>query len=376
MGNSMSRILIVGVALLAFTAGTAQAKPVSWAAPQIREVAAAGLMGAGKDVAAFRAADPLTAQTLEDVVFELKQRFAEPEPGPLPVDPTVTDPTVTEPAPVEEPAPIVAAPKQVANPARPVQMWELDARLVGALGLADAASTFARNARAAGLRVPSRFGTEVVARLLGLRLNHPANEDSLELRPQDVATRAEAAYSVAQVLRFSGWQIENVRAAADAFALPELSAWQTRVLTAAVGHIGMPYIWGGETDGAQTAFGVPSRGGYDCSGFVWRVYKLQWYPGAGPLASTLRGRTTYVMSGEVPRAKRIGLLKLEPADVIFFGSNGPRSQPSQVDHMGIYLGNGWFIHSSSYGVALATLNGWYQRSFAWGRRPLGEAGLS
>jgi cell wall-associated NlpC family hydrolase len=380
MGNSMSRILMLGVALLAITAGTAQAKPVSWAAPQIRTLAAAGLMGAGKNVAAFRPADPLTAQTLEDVVFELKQRFAEPEPEPepepLPVDPTLTDPTVTEPAPVEEPAPPVAAPKQVANPARQVQMWELDARLVGALGLADAASTFAKSARAAGLKVPSRFGTEVVARLLGLRLNHPATEDSLELRPQDVATRAEAAYSVAQVLGFSGWEIENARAAADAFALPELTAWQVRILTAAVAHIGMPYIWGGETDGAQTAFGVPSRGGYDCSGFVWRVYKLQWYPGAGPLASTLRGRTTYVMSGEVARAKRIGLQSLQPADVVFFGSNGPRSQPSQVDHMGIYLGNGWFIHSSSYGVALATLDGWYRRSFAWGRRPLAEAGLS
>jgi cell wall-associated NlpC family hydrolase len=44
--------------------------------------------------------------------------------------------------------------------------------------------------------------------------------------------------------------------------------------------------------------------------------------------------------------------------------------------MGIYLGNGWFIHSSDYGVALATLTGWYANEFAWGRRPLAEAGLS
>jgi cell wall-associated NlpC family hydrolase len=254
-------------------------------------------------------------------------------------------------------------------------MWELDARLVGALGLADAASAFAKGARAAGLAVPSRFGTEVVARLLGLRLDHPASEDSLELRPQDTATRAEAAYSVAQVLHLSDWQVQSLESAAASFALPSLSPWQKRILNTAVSKIGMPYVWGGETDDAQTAFGVSSRGGYDCSGFVWRVYKLQWYPGEGSLASTLRGRTTYEMSGEVPRSQWIGFAELEPADVIFFGDRGPRSQPAQVGHMGIYLGNGWFIHSSRYGVALERLDGWYKREFAWARRPLAEAGL-
>jgi len=82
------------------------------------------------------------------------------------------------------------------------------------------------------------------------------------------------------------------------------------------------------------------------------------------------------MSGEVPRSQRIGLAKLQPADVIFFGDRGPRSQPAQVGHTGIYVGNGWFVHSSDNGVALATLDGWYKREFAWARRPLAEAGLS
>jgi cell wall-associated NlpC family hydrolase len=272
--------------------------------------------------------------------------------------------------------PVPPPPPQVANPDRPVPMWELDARLVGALGLNDAASAFAQGAKAAGLVVPSRFGTEVVARLLGLRYNHPASQDSLELRPQDTATRAEAAYSVAQILGFSDWQVESVEQEAAAFSLPALSDWQTRILTAAVSHIGMPYIWGGTSDTTETEFGITSRGGYDCSGFVWRVYKETWYPGEGTLAATLRGRTTYVMSVEVPKSKRIGFAGLEPADVIFFGDKGPRSKSAQIGHMGIYLGNGWFIHSSEYGVALATLTGWYRQEFAWARRPLAEAGLS
>jgi cell wall-associated NlpC family hydrolase len=255
-------------------------------------------------------------------------------------------------------------------------MAQLDARLVSALGLSQAASTIARNARAAGLKVPSRFGTEVVARLLGLRLNHPASQDSLELLPNDAATRAEAAYSAAQILSFDGFSVENVQGLADAFVLPDLTDWQKRILTTAVARIGMPYIWGGTSDGAQTDFGVGSRGGYDCSGFVWRVYKLQPYADEGTLASVLRGRTTYQMSGEVPRSKRIGLAALQPADVVFFGDKGPRSKPEQVGHMGIYLGSGWFIHSSEYGVAVARLDGWYAREFAWARRPLAEAGLS
>jgi cell wall-associated NlpC family hydrolase len=158
--------------------------------------------------------------------------------------------------------------------------------------------------------------------------------------------------------------------------LPQLTTWQKRILQTAVRFIGYPYIWGGESETKQSPFGPQVHGGFDCSGFVWRVYKLERYAGAEQLAGTLQGRTTYVMSGEVPKAKRVPFAKLQPADVIFFGAHGPSSKPSEVDHMGIYLGNGWFIHSSGYGVAVAQLSGWYRARFAWARRPLAEAGLS
>jgi len=384
---------MVPALVLAGTAAASRSKPTSWAAPQIRAVTAAGLLGATSP-ASFRPDDALTAQSLEDLVFDLKLRLlpAQPEPVPVPVPPPApvpTDPSgttttastttttlTTTTTGTATTTPVPAAPKQAPNPDKPVTMAQLDARLVGALGLGKAANEFAAGARAAGLKVPSRFGTEVVARLLGLRLNHPAGDDSLELLPNDPATRAEAAYSAAQVLAFSGWENAAVQSLADSFALPELTDWQRQILTTAFARIGMPYIWGGTSDGVETEFGVTSRGGYDCSGFVWRVYKLQAYPGEGDLASMLRGRTTYEMSGEVPRSQRIGLANLQPADVVFFGDKGPRSKPAQVGHMGIYVGNGWFVHSSGYGVALARLDGWYAREFAWARRPLAEAGLS
>ena len=61
--------------------------------------------------------------------------------------------------------------------------------------------------------------------------------------------------------------------------------------------------------------------------------------------------------------------------MLFFGSRGPKSKGSQIYHTAIYVGNGWFIQSSDRGVALAQLTGWYKQKFAWGRRPLREAGL-
>jgi len=335
------RLLTTVLIALVVTAPAGAATPsrASWAQPQIQAVVARGLMGS--DVASFRPDDALTQGALAQLVAGLTAQ------------------------------PIATA----ANAAAPVTIAGLDSRLVGALGLLDASARFAAGARAAGLAPPSRFGTEVVARLLGLRVNHPAAQDDLELLPTDPATRAEAAYSAANILSFRGTEIPAVRAASGAFVLPALSPWQRSVLTVAVGLIGYPYVWGGTTETAEAPFGVQAHGGFDCSGFVWRVLKLQVYPGGEALAATLKGRTTYAMSGEVPPAQRIGAAALQPADVLFFGSAGPKSKPAQVDHMGIYLGNGWFIHSSEYGVAVTTLSGWYATRFAWARRPLAEAGL-
>ena len=333
-------LLACGLLALALVQASSGKPAVSWAEPQIKAVVAAGVMGS--DVATFRPNDPLTRVALEQLVAGLTHMV----------------PVVT------------------ANPTARVTMSGLDSRLVAALGLSDSATLFQYGARSVGLRPPARFGTEEVARVLGLRTNHPAAQDNLELLPSETATRAEAAYSGAQILAFTGTESVSVNEAAASFVLPALTPWQQRILTTAVRFIGYPYVWGGESETAESPFGVQAHGGFDCSGFVWRVYKLQRYPAEGTLASTLQGRTTYAMSGEVPVAKRIPFAKLQPADVVFFGARGPKSKPSQVGHMGIYLGNGWFIQSSGDGVDVAPLVGWYRTKFAWARRPLAEAGLA
>jgi cell wall-associated NlpC family hydrolase len=277
------------------------------------------------------------------------------------------------PAPVAPPPPPRVLYK-ASTPSRPVTIKELDAALVAYLDLGDAAHEIQSTLNDAGLHPRPGTGTEAVARMLGLRINHPAGADDLELLPFQAATRAEAAYSFAQVLKLGDWQAQSISAAAQAFTLPALTDWQRRILTTAISYVGYPYVWGGTSPTTEAPFGVTAPGGFDCSGFVWRVYKLTAYAGEGGLAGVLRGRTTYQMSGEVTGAKRIPAGRLEPGDVLFFGV-GPRSKPSQVGHMGIYLGNGWFVHSSSEGVTLLPFDGWYRQSFAWARRPLLEAGL-
>jgi cell wall-associated NlpC family hydrolase len=380
-----SRHLAAGVALLAgllIATGAAGAKR-SWAQPEIQEVVANGLMA--PSVETFRPDDPLVGAELAQLLPSLAPvddgtgtttttstttTTTDPmTPAVTTTDTTTTAPATTTTAPVATPTPGFAE-------AAPITLAQLDTSLVRTLRVGDAATRFARATRAVGLKPPARFGTEVVARLLGLRTNHPASQDSLELRPGDAITRAETAYSVAQILAFRGWELQSVEDASKAFALPALDPWQLQILQTAIQLIGYPYVWGGTSPGPEAPFGHQARGGFDCSGFVWRVYKLHAYANEGTLAGTLRGRTTFQMSGEVPKAQRIAIDALQPADVLFFGAAGPLSKPKQVNHTAIYLGNGWFIQSSGYGVALAQLDGWYAKRFAWARRPLAEAGLA
>jgi cell wall-associated NlpC family hydrolase len=263
----------------------------------------------------------------------------------------------------------------IADPDAPVPVREIDARLVSLAGLRPAAQSIRLAAVGAGLDPRPWLGTEAVARMLGLRYNHPRSQDRLELQVSQPVTRAEAAYSFAAYLDLDESKLDAVRAEVESFAFPQLTEWQRVVLSRALRFVGSPYVWAGTSERPQPLFGKTLPGGFDCSGFVWRVYKLQAFTAAPELSRVLMGRTSYAMSGEVGRSARIARGALRPGDVVFFGSRGPRSQPSEVGHMGIYVGNDWFVHSSRFGTTLAPMTGWYETTFAWGRSPLVEAGL-
>ena len=318
----------------------------SWVAPQIASVVSAGLMG--PDVPSFRPDDPLTRGELHEAIVALGKPHRAP-----------TDPN------------------------RIVTMRELDAQLVAAAGLLPSARQIRLAAQAGGLEPTDMLGTETVARLLGLRVNHPVGQEDLERSPKQPASRAEAAYSLAKLSLLDPSRIDAVRRVVATFSVPMLTEWQRLVLTRALRFVGYPYVFAGTSEKPQTIWSASAPGnqlavpgGFDCSGLVWRVFKLQPYDGAPSLADVLKGRTTYAMSGEVRKAQRIATGLVQPADVLFFGTHGTQSKPSEIGHSGIYVGNGWFVHSSSGGVTLQPLQGWYADELAWARRPLAEAGLT
>ncbi len=248
----------------------------------------------------------------------------------------------------------------------PITVTRFDALLVDQLGLAQTASIFQAQGQSAGLNPPSYFGTEVVARLLSLRYNHESPYDNLDLYPWQQITRAEAAYSLAQVLGFGGWQQGYAQEVASHFVLPRYTAKQRTVLSLAVSKIGMPYVWGGETDGPSPG---QIHGGYDCSGFVWRVYKLS----GNPAGVKIGGRTAAQQAGEIPKSKRLRLRQVRPGDLLFFGSAKfhSRATEANVIHEGIALSKDFAIHSSDQGVYVLPLyEGWLHDRFTWARRVL------
>jgi cell wall-associated NlpC family hydrolase len=270
-----------------------------------------------------------------------------------------------EPAP-EESTPAAPPVTPAVSATASISVTRFDALLVDQLGLADVAAHVQQTAAAAGLKPPSYFGTEVVARYLGLRYDHPAGEDSLELYPWNAITRAEAAHSFAVVLEAGGWAVSSARETLEGFSLPHYSADQLQVLRIAVSKIGMPYVWGGTTDGTEDGL---EHGGYDCSGFAWRVYKvsgLSW-------GAKILGRTAAEQAGEIPKSTRLHLQSVQPADLLFFGSAHFNSKATEANviHEGIALSSEWAIHSSGQGVYVLPLTtGWLAQQFAWGRRVL------
>ena len=113
--------------------------------------------------------------------------------------------------------------------------------------------------------------------------------------------------------------------------------------------LGTPYVWG--------ATG-PNK--FDCSGFTQWVFR-----DAGiniPRVSREQAKV-----GEYVRYE-----ELERGDMVFFDTKKRRT--GKVCHVGIYLGNGNFIHASSSKKKVVIFNfnkkNFYKKRFLWGRRVL------
>lgn len=98
----------------------------------------------------------------------------------------------------------------------------------------------------------------------------------------------------------------------------KLNSTQQKILDEAEQWLGTPYCWGGE-----------SKDCADCSGFVMEVYKK---------AGILLPRTA---QEQFSRGNSRTLSNAKAGDLIFF------KKGSKITHVGIFIGDGIFIHSSS-----------------------------
>ncbi len=136
---------------------------------------------------------------------------------------------------------------------------------------------------------------------------------------------------------------EAVKLKATATASSGSSTTGSALADFALKFKGYPYVYGGTT---------PS--GFDCSGFVQYVCKNFGI-------SINRGATSQYQNGTY-----VSYNNLQAGDLVFFSKSG-----SGITHVGMYIGNGQFIHAStpSVGVIVSNMNSaYYTSGFVGGRR--------
>lgn len=108
--------------------------------------------------------------------------------------------------------------------------------------------------------------------------------------------------------------------------------------------------------GVKYVYGASSPKGFDCSGFSSYVFKHFGIK----LERTSRSQGSH--------GTKIKRSELKPGDLVFFDTNGGLNG---INHVGIYIGSGKFIHASSYNhkVIISELNtGTYNKEFMGARR--------
>jgi len=248
--------------------------------------------------------------------------------------------------------------------------------LVRELGRAGVASTLNKSRSPDGWdpNVSRYFGTEIVARELGLRHDRPTTEESKEASATESMRQADVVWAV--------WRAKTAPAtySADAlgdFALANYSEKRRGVVRFALSLVGTPYVWGGEWPKATPSnypYGAQAHGGFDCSGFAWYVLRRSasgWNPMNRPYEGwSLPERASYDMARAT--RNRLAYRELKPGDLLFFAPDGRDARARDVYHAGIYLGRGWMVHSSGSraGISLGEVGrgAWWHDQFAWGRR--------
>ena len=141
----------------------------------------------------------------------------------------------------------------------------------------------------------------------------------------------------------SGYICADYVVKADA-AEAKSSGKAQEIVDCAMQYLGCAYVYGGS-----------SPRGFDCSGFTSYVYAQ---------CGVKINRTA---SAQLNNGYAVSRGELQPGDLVMFNSGSRR----RVTHVGIYVGNGQFIHSSApgVGVVIDSLNSnFYSRTYVGARR--------
>lgn len=149
--------------------------------------------------------------------------------------------------------------------------------------------------------------------------------------------------------KVDGWyRIDSGYVSADYILILDgsMTALQSQIVAYAHTFLGRPYVYGGNGPNS-----------FDCSGLTRYVYKHFGY-------NLNRGATSQLQNGIT-----VSKENLQPGDLVFFNSEG--SNVNRATHVGIYIGNGEFLHASNkrLGVTITSLSDPYRlRTYTTARR--------
>ena len=162
------------------------------------------------------------------------------------------------------------------------------------------------------------------------------SKEYLSLKEQNISRGDEEQLSPAEINA-----IKDKKDSKD-----DLTAGQ-KVVNYAKKFLGVKYVWGGNT---------PS--GFDCSGFVKYVF------------TNFGVDLERVACNQAKQGAKVSRDNLQAGDLVFFDTNGGHSY---INHVGMYIGDGKFIHAASSRsvrkVTITELNrGFYSNAYITARR--------